>query len=197
MDFKPTFTSKPACHRRCSGFTLIETLVAMGIGSALLAVICALALWSGKSFAAMANYTDLDNASRNALDKLTREIREVKGLYSYTTNANEKVLLLTANDGQFLKIRYDIAAQKLTRYHVGVDPAPETLLKDCTVMNFHLFQRNTKSNTFNQFPVFTGTNAALTCKVIQMDWICTRKLLPTDLLNSESIQTAKIVIRDH
>lgn len=197
MDFNPTSTNKSGRRSHQSGLTLIETLVAMGIGGVLLSVIAMLALWSGKSFAAMANYAELDNSSRNALDKLTREIREVRGMYSYTTNATEKKLTLTASDGQFLYIRYSIPDKTLTRFHVGVDSAPETLLRDCTVMDFNLFQRNTVSNTFNQFPVFTGTNAALTCKVIQLNWICTRKLLPTELLNSESIQTAKIVIRHH
>lgn len=196
MDCKPTSTNKPVT-RGNTGLTLMEMLVAMGIGSALLVVVGSLSLWSGRSFAAMANYADLDNASRNALDKMTREIREVQGLASYTTNATTKELKLIASDGQPLYIRYNIPEQTVTRFHVGADPAPETLLRNCTVMNFHLYQRNTKSNTFNQFPVFTGTNAALTCKVIQMDWICTRKLLPTTLLNSESIQTAKIVIRRH
>jgi prepilin-type N-terminal cleavage/methylation domain-containing protein len=196
MDFKDTSTKSTRSGNR-AGFTLIEVMVAMGLGGILLAVIASVSLWSGKTFAAMANYTQLDSASRNALDRLTREIREVESLHSYTEDANQKELKLVAGtNGQFLYIRYNKAAKTLTRYLVG-DPAPETLLRDCTVMNFNLYQRNTVSNSFNQFPVYTGTNASLTCKVIQMDWICSRKLLPTELLNSESIQTAKIVIRHH
>jgi prepilin-type N-terminal cleavage/methylation domain-containing protein len=195
MDFKLTST-KPSRSGNQAGFTLIEVLTAMGLGCVLLAVIASLSLWSGRSFAAMANYTQLDSASRNALDRLTREIREVEGMDTYTEDANQKELKLVAGPGQFLYIRYNKAAKTLTRYKVG-DPAPETLLRDCTVMNFNLYQRNTISNTFNQFPVYTGTNGSMTCKVIQMNWICSRKLLPTELLNSESIQTAKIVIRHH
>ena len=196
MDFKLTSTNKSGASKFRVGFTLIEVMIALAIGCVLLAVVGSLALWSSKSFAAMANYAELDNRSRNALDKLTREIREVKGLRSFTTNANEKVLLL-ATDGQDLKIRYDVASKKLTRYRSDIDSVPETLLTDCTVMNINLYQRNNVSNTFNQYQVAEGTNAALTCKVIQMNWICSRKLLPTELLNSESVQTAKIVIRHH
>lgn len=166
----------------------------MGIGFVLLAVIGSLSLWSGRSFAAMANYADLDNNSRNALDRLTREIREVKGLSSYTTNATQKELKLVTTNGQFLYIRYNIPEKTLTRVQNGVS---EVLLRDCTVMNFSLYQRNTVSNSFNQYQVYTGTNASITCKVIQMNWICSRRLFPTELLNSESIQTAKIVIRHH
>lgn len=196
MDFKPTSTSKSAPFKKVAGFTLIEILVSMGIGCVLLAVVASLSLWSGRSFAAMANYADLDNASRNALDRLTREIREVKGLNSFTTNASgtQKELNLKDADGQPLYFRYDSVAQTLTRVKDG---KPEVLLRDCTVMNFSLYQRNTVSNSFNQYQVFTGTNASMTCKVIQMNWICSRRLFPTELLNSESIQTAKIVIRHH
>jgi type II secretory pathway pseudopilin PulG len=195
MDFKHTSTrNSPAPFKKATAFTLIEILVAMGIGFVLLAVVGSLSLWSGRSFAAMANYADLDNNSRNALDRLTREIREVKGLSTYTTNATQKELKLVDKDGQFLYYRYNAPAQTLTRVKNGVS---EVLLEDCTIMNFSLYQRNTVSNSFNQYQVFTGTNASMTCKVIQMNWICSRRLFPTELLNSESIQTAKIVIRHH
>jgi Tfp pilus assembly protein PilW len=193
MDYKHTFT-KSRLALRNSGMTLIEVVVAMGIGIAVLAVIGSLALWSGKSFAAMANYADLDNASRNALDRMTSEVREVQGLISYAESANEKELVLRDSDGQPLYFRYNPGSKTLTKVKNG---NTETLLKDCTTLNFNLYQRNNVSNTFNQYQVASGTNAALTCKVIQVNWICSRRLLPTTLLNSESVQTAKIVIRHH
>ncbi len=173
--------------------SLIEIMVAMGIGCVILAVIGSMTLWSGQSFAAMANYSDLDNASRNALDRMTREIRQVQGLNTYTDNSSQKELALVDYDGQPLYFRYDKTEQTLKRVKSGVS---ETLLKDCTLLNFNLYQRNNVSNTFNQYQVASGTNASLTCKVIQINWICSRKLLPTDLINSESVQTAKIVIRN-
>jgi len=166
----------------------------MGVGFIILAIVGSLSLWSGKSFAAMANYMELDNNSRNALDLMTREIREVQGLHSYTDSPNQKELALISPDGQPLYFRYNKPEKTLTRVRGGIS---ETLLRDCTVLNFNLYQRNNVSNTFNQYQVASGTNAALTCKVIQINWVCSRKLLPTELLNSESVQTAKIVIRHH
>jgi prepilin-type N-terminal cleavage/methylation domain-containing protein len=178
--------------RKKAGLTLVEIMVAVGIGSVVLAIVGSLSLWSGRSFAAMANYADLDNASRNALDKITREIRQVRGLNTYFTNSTLKELALVDFDGQPLYFRYNIPQQTLTRVKNGQS---ETLLRDCTSLNFNLYQRNNVSNTFNQYLVFGGTNASITCKVVQINWVCSRRLLPTILLNSESVQTAKIVIR--
>ena len=188
METQPIFSSA-----RRSGMTIVEVMVAMGIGCVILAVVASVSLWSGRSFAAMANYTDLDNASRNALDTMTREIRQVQSLYSFSSNANQIELALLDSDGQPLYYRYNKPAQTLTRVKSGV---ATTLLRDCVSLNFNLYQRNNVSNTFNQYQVASGTNMIMTTKVIQVNWICSRKLLPTELLNSESVQTAKIVIRD-
>ena len=193
MDCKHTFINRGATQRT-SGMTLIEVMIAMAIGLVVLAAVGSLSLWSGESFAAMANYADLDNASRNALDRMTSDIRQVQGLISYTETNSQKELALLDSDGQPLYFRFDPTAGTLTKVKSG---SSETLLRDCTTLNFHLYQRNNVSNTFNQYQVAEGTNAALTCKVIQVNWICSRKLLPTELINSESVQTAKIVIRHH
>ncbi len=205
MAFSPTFTTNDshmnfkhlantrAESRSRAGLTLVELMIAMAIGGVILATVGSLSLWTGKSFAAMANYTELDAASRNALDVLTREIRQVKGLHSFTDTTNQTELALIDWDSQYLYYRYNKSAKTLTRVKAG---EPTTLLRDCTTLKFDLYQRNNVSNTFNQYQVSSGTNMAMTCKVIRINWVCSRKLLPTELLNSESVQTAKIVIRD-
>jgi prepilin-type N-terminal cleavage/methylation domain-containing protein len=58
------------------GFTLVELLVAIAVGSLALTATMSLSLYSLRSFAALTNYVDLDNLSRNALDHMTREIRQ-------------------------------------------------------------------------------------------------------------------------
>jgi len=184
--------TRPGKQKRETAFSIVELLMAMGLGGIVLLVVGMISLWSGRSFAAMANYADLDNASRNALDRMTREIRQVNGLNSYTETTAQKELSLIDSDGQPLYFRYNKTGKTLTRVKNGNS---QTLLKDCSTLNFNLYQRNNVSNTFNQYQVFTGTNASLTCKVIQINWICSRRLFPSELLNSESIQTAKIVIR--
>jgi len=64
------------------------------------------------------------------------------------------------------------------------------LLSECDYLQFGIYQRNTISNTYDQFTTANPT----TCKVVQLEWICSRKILGARL-NTESVQSAKIVIR--
>src|SRR5436190_23303250 len=124
MDYKP-MSIKTLAWRKQTGMTLMELLIAMGVSFVIIAVIGSLSLWSGKSFAAMANYADLDNASRNALDRMTREIREVKRVDWYKDDGNQKELKLIPENEQPLYFRYNRAEKTLKRVSGGIS---ETLL---------------------------------------------------------------------
>jgi len=50
--------------------------VATAIGAMISLSVTLLTVYSGRSFAAMANYVSLDRASRNALDTMSKEIRK-------------------------------------------------------------------------------------------------------------------------
>ena len=54
-------------------FTLVEFLVAAGIGSLVLVATAALLIYSSNSFAAMFNYADLDNQSQKKRIDFSRE----------------------------------------------------------------------------------------------------------------------------
>jgi hypothetical protein len=134
----------------------------------------------------MANYADLENQSRNALDHMTMDVRQTFGLI---TNTSTELDFEDAPDHQTLKFIYDPAAKTLTRVKSG---NYSKLLDHCTTLRFDLFQRNTSNNTYDQYPI--TTNAAL-CKVVQVTWTCERELYGSKLFNTEVVQTAKIVIR--
>src|SRR5436190_19481365 len=70
-----------------SGVTLVEYLVGMGIGAMVLLVLILLSLYGGRSFAAMANYVELNAASLRVLDQLTRELRQGQQLTAFQTNS--------------------------------------------------------------------------------------------------------------
>ncbi|MBI4659259.1 MAG: hypothetical protein HY735_10495, partial [Verrucomicrobia bacterium] len=53
-----------------------------------------------------------------------------------------------------------------------------------------IYQRNPIGGTYDQYP----TGAASTCKLVQLRWICSRKILGV-AKNTESVQSAKVVIR--
>src|SRR5437016_14639474 len=69
----------------CAGMTLVEMLVAIGIGGIIFVAIGMMIFFSGRSYAALANYVDLDNKSRQALDLMSKEIRQVNGVITNGT----------------------------------------------------------------------------------------------------------------
>jgi prepilin-type N-terminal cleavage/methylation domain-containing protein len=178
MDFNLTST------KRRAGFSLVETMVVTVIGSLMMAAIAALSNYTGRSFAAMVNYTDLDKLSRNALDTMSKEIRQTSKLTAASTTS----LMFQDYDGQSLSYTYNRDARTLTRTKTG-EPS-KILLKGCDELTFSIYQRNPIGGTYNVYP--TATPA--TCKLIQLRWTCSRDLIRSKV-NTESVQSAKIVIR--
>lgn len=171
--------------QRQRGALLMDLLIGTGLGSVILTLVSLLTVYSARSFQAMTNYVDLDQTSRNALDKMSREIRQTTKLLASATN----YLSFQDFDGGTLVYTYDPVAQTLTRTKNGVaDSRP--LLTKCYYLNFSIYQRNTITNTYNQYPTAT----AATCKLVQLDWVCSRPIIGTGK-NTESVQSAKVVIR--
>ena len=184
MVFKITSIKGKRSQRR-SGLTLVELLVSVAICSILLVGLAALVFYTGRSYAALANYVDLDATSRNALDTMSREIRQTRQLLTGTTNK----LTFEDFDGRPLVYEYIPADRKLVRSKDGV-PDAQPLLTECNFLEFLMFQRNPIGGQYNQYP----TANAATCKLIQLRWVCSRDLI-TSRWNTESVQSAKIVIR--
>jgi prepilin-type N-terminal cleavage/methylation domain-containing protein len=182
MVFKTTST-RP--NRRRAGLTLIELLVAMGIGSLVLAGLAALMFYTGRSFAALANYVELDAYSRNALDTMSREIRQTRRLVAGTSTRLE----FEDFDGGTLVYQYNADARTMTRSRNGVVDT-EPLLRECNFLQFSMFQRNPINGQYDQYPTATAAQ----CKLVQLRWICSRDLVQARR-NTESVQSAKIVIR--
>jgi Tfp pilus assembly protein PilW len=158
----------------------------MAVAALLMMVVGTLALYSGRSFAALANYTDLDHASRNALDILTRDVRQTQKLSSYETNK----LVFVDSDGQPLTYHYNAADGTLRRIKAGTS---RILLTECDYLKFSMYQRNPIDGTYDQYPVSDPATPE-TCKLIEVSWICSRQIFGKKV-NTESVQTAKIVIR--
>jgi YD repeat-containing protein len=173
-----------SARKGCRGMTLVEAIVAVGISSIALAALAAFTFYSARSFAAIGNYVDLDSSSRKTVDLMTKEIRQTAALSAYQTNA----LAFTDHDGRTLQYIYDPAGRKLTRVK---DAISTVLLTGCDSLEFHIYQRTPQPGT-NSF--YAVTDAAQ-CKLIDMQWRCSRSLLGKNA-NSETVQTALVVLRN-
>lgn len=179
----PFNSSAARLKRSRQGLSLVEFMVAMAIASIIFLAVSSLSLFSARSFVAMGNYADLDRASQNALDLMSREIRQTKALTAFQSNS----LTFLDSDDKPLTYIYSPATGSLTRQKSGVSTV---LLQQCDFLKFSMSQRN-PSNGFAFYP----TTDVSVAKLIDVSWRCSRKILGAKV-NTESVQTAKIVIRN-
>src|SRR3954469_8771240 len=166
-----------------SGATLMEYVVAVGVGALLVGAVCAFSLFTGRSLATFSAFSDADLANRTAVDQMTKDFRGVTSLTSYSTN----VLNFVNGDGTPLIYVYDPDAGSLTRSNQA---KMRVLLRDCVRLQFGMNMRNMSNGTFLFFP----TANVIECKAISVDWTCRRKIMGKQ--TEDWPQTATIVIRN-
>jgi prepilin-type N-terminal cleavage/methylation domain-containing protein len=171
-----------------SAFTLVEMIMAVAIGSLVLLAMTSFSLYSSRSLLAITNYQDLDQQSQLALDKFSKQVRQVKQLTSYSTNGSSIIGLTFQDfDDAALTFTYDSGAKTLTRIKSGIS---KVYLTGCDSLQFQIFQRTPLCNTFDCVSTATATN----CKLVEVTWSCSRRN-PQMAINSQSMQSAKVCIR--
>jgi prepilin-type N-terminal cleavage/methylation domain-containing protein len=178
---EPARERRHPCRR---GFSLVELMVAVGVGSLVLLGLSSFFLHSAKSLLAMTNYAELSRGNRYAIDLMTRELRQAKRLTSYQTNS----VTLEDPNGAAFTYTYSPGKRTLSRTRDG---ATSVLLRDCDYLLFTIGQRNPVGGAYDVYPVATPGTA----KVINVSWKCNRKAYG-NVLNTENVQTARIVIRN-
>lgn len=178
-------------QRRLRGFTLMETMIVMGLAGIVLAIIMATYKYSGTSFAAMGNYADLDRNSRAALDLLSREIRNSSALTAYSSSNPKSLTFTNATARKIVVVTYDATSRTLKLAKTG--QATQTLLTSCDQWDFSLYGRVPSLSSSNI--TFNAVTDVGSCKLINMTWKCSRTIFGSKR-NTESIQTAQIVLRN-
>jgi prepilin-type N-terminal cleavage/methylation domain-containing protein len=183
--------------RETRGMTLLEMMVAVALGSMLLASVASLWLFGSRSFAAMANYTDLDARSRNALDQMSRDIRQATEMAAFQKSGSTKWLTVTNTAlGAGATYTWSAPTRQLVCQKSG--QADQVYLTECDSWEFELYQRTPQKG--GNYVFWPATNKAgaydlSICKLINMSWKCSRTILGSKL-NTESVQTAQVVLRN-
>jgi len=184
MEFKLTNHSR---GRR--GFTLVEMMVGVAIGCLLLAALATLYVFSMRSFAAMANYSDLNQKSRYASDIVSRDIRSATNVVSATTT---QLVLNEPDDttGNTTYI-YDDVLGTLSKIKNG---QTNVLLSGVVPdsLSWTLYQRPMVGANYE---VLTTTTILANVKLIAFQWSCSRRLVGS-LNNSESLEAAMVELRN-
>jgi len=181
--------------RAKSGWTLAEMIIATGVFSISGLALASLFVFGIRSFAAMSNYAILDKANRQAMDKLTAEVREAVKVTAYSNNP--PALTIMNPDGLSVTYSFDPNTKRMLRS--TSDGTVQTLLTNCSLLNFSLFQRNPS----NSFGIYSASNVLVQAtgdwmhqvKAVELTWKTSMTISPTANVNSENVQTARVVIR--
>ncbi|MCS7089375.1 MAG: hypothetical protein RMN51_06465 [Verrucomicrobiota bacterium] len=97
-------------------------------------------------------------------------------------------ITLSNLDGTLMHIRWDPSRQVVTLERNG---QAEVLLSGCDFFRFNISQRNPSNGVFGFYP----TSDIRQAKLVDLNWRCQRALMG-QLLQTESVQTPRIVIRN-
>lgn len=188
--------SRAARPGASDGLTLIEMVVAVGIGSIVLAIVGLLTVHALRSFAAMGNYASLDARNRHALDKITRDVRQATQVRSCYRDADTRWIKFATPDPA-VTIKYTWFAGDRTLI-CERDGQEDVYLTECDEWDFALYQRTAQPDLTNVFFPATNSSGAWdpgSCKLVDLNWKCSHTLLGKKW-NTESVQTARMVLRN-
>ncbi len=184
-----------ALARRTAAWTLVELMVSVGVFSIAGLALAIIFMFSLRSYTAMANYAVLDQYNRQAMDQLTYELRQAQAVTGYASNATSSSLSILNGSGVPVTYTFDAGNQQVRR--VAGDGSFKVLLTNCNLLNFGLYMRPPTNGYWEVYPVpmDSNTNWPQLVKVVQLSWKTSMTISPTMNVNSEDIQTARIVIR--
>jgi Tfp pilus assembly protein PilW len=180
-----------------AAFTLVEMIVSIAVGVIVIGSIVVMGIISAQNFAATSNYVQMNEQSRNAVDNISREVRNASALLDFSTNNPQYLLLTNANAATATTITFDTNTGTITLDKTGLPT--RTILTGCEGFSFQLFNRYPLITATNiSFYSSTNSSGQLTnkfCKVINMSWKTSRTILGSKL-NTEIVQTAQVILRN-
>ncbi len=177
-------------RRRCAdGMSLVEVMVAVAVGSMVLTSTVVVFIYGLFSFAGMGNYAILTGQSRKSLDEMSRELREATEVVAAQPTGTAKSLTVkSAYSSVTTTYNWDASTGLLSRSRNN--GAAEVCLSGCDAWEFTMYQR-TPTNGWSFYP----TTDYQLCKLINMNWKCSRTILG-QRVNTENVVTAQIVLRN-
>ena len=163
------------------GMTVPEMVISVGVGSLILMVMAVVFTSSARSFAALGHYVSMDRNSRNAMDRMTREIRRAGDLIEFSSTHLKFVGYGQTNS--FLVYDWNANSRQLTEWKTG-QATTNVLLSECDDLAFNMSRVSLVPTTI----ISEG-------KAIKVNWKCSRTILGKKL-TSEDMGQALIIIRN-
>ena len=164
-----------------AGFTLAEVLIATSLTALLMAGMTSSFMFIVKSSFGMGNYVDMNNQSRNGLEKFGRDARMTISL-RYISENTYYALCETAQGRTHVAYWYDWSQNAFMRWEEGAG-APQAVLKDVRELQFKYY--NLAGN---------ATTALLEAKQVQVDAGMVRHVFAVE--NTNHVISARFMMRN-
>ena len=194
---QPLAVSCPPRRQRERGLSLVEMMVAIGLGSIVLAILSLLFLNGLRCFLVMGNSSILYQRNRVAATRFARDLRQATGVLNYQSDATSKTLVLTNSlEGVAVTYTWDTEGRTLKCAKTG---QPEfTCLTDCDFWEAQFFQNLPQPSVTEPFlPATNGVGDIdlHQARVVNLSWRCSLPLTGTTL-NTESAKSLQIALRN-
>lgn len=190
MLLKPHLSVDSRRSESRSGWSLVEMVVAVGAGMILLMAFISAFVTLSNTMVAIGNYNDLDSSSRHTLDLMNEDLRNTA---SVTNATSTLVKVYNPLSGDSIMYWWDSGTTCFKRQLRNASgTSTSVLLTNCDFLNFSYYTR-VPTNNFGFITNNTGDPSQ--SKLISVSWRCSRTVLGIKL-NTESVQTARICIRN-
>jgi prepilin-type N-terminal cleavage/methylation domain-containing protein len=164
------------------GFTLLELLVTLGVGLIISTATIVFAVYASRTLALLSNRVDMERASRETLDYLSRELRTARTVSC--PSAHE--LKFVTPDSTECIYEYSPTAKTLSRRAEG---QTHIWLSGCDALTFTLYQAPSSKANFGDFKAVGKS----TPKLVEASWTLTRPLAGSTVVQQS--QSGRIVLR--
>ena len=179
MELKAISLNKARNH----GKSLPSTMMGIAISGIVIATVASMFASSMRSFRGFENQFSLDSQSRSTLDRLSKELRQIKQITSFSPNS-----MTFLNGTNQISIFHDADQRKVFR---DSNNTAEVLLYECDSLELDMFSRVANSGTGYSL---TSTPDMSQCRVLQVAWQCSKPTIGGT--NSIYSQSAQIVLRN-
>lgn len=171
----------PPPHGKRSGFTLVEVLIAMVLGTMILAVAASVTGGLAKGSQSLINYSEMNTQSRQALSNLGSLLRSGSTVLEASDDQLRFIRLTESGDPETLTYSYDNARKVLLL--TRSDGSVTEVLRDVSHLSFNYF-------TYRQ----NSTEEPLEIKHVQLEAEMTRRVL--GLANRNYVISARFMLRN-
>ena len=168
--------------------TLIEVMIAMTVFTIAGGAVMTSYIFGLRSFQALSNYAMLDQKNRQVMDKFCSEARKAQKVSGYDDSGAVRSLTLQYVGSKTVNYTFNNYSKTLSRTENG--QSTQVLLTNCSLVEFKLGQRGVAINGTPYVRTYDKRNAML----VDLTWKTSRSL-PGGVQNTESIQTAQVLIR--